>query len=168
MEEERLRRDGIDRKKFSHRRSNFPSLLCPRFAQRVRKPNPQQLVAVRMRLPNSLCPQVTGSLGQARSGDQRSAGDFEQNQRGERQRSTHGNQSSPSRNVQCGREFQQILAIFVGGADKHRNRQRQPWPLTTFILRRFFALNHLSHNVSRTPHRTLGAKSSRECCGFHR
>ena len=44
-------------------------------------------------------------------------------------------QRSPSGDVQGGSEFQEVLTALVPTADKNRNSERQPNPLTTFYAR---------------------------------
>ncbi len=81
-----------------------------------------QLIALGMGDPLRLGLHAAGRLGTRRRGGCGSAGDFEQDLRGEPQGATHGNQGSPGGDIPGGGEFQKLLAFQIPAADKNRNR----------------------------------------------
>lgn len=92
------------------------------------------MVALRVRNAKSACPQSSGGLRKGSSRNQRRAWNLQQNLRRERQRATHRNQRSPSRNVQSSSKLKHFFAVFVTAANKHWNCQRQAGPLAAFSL----------------------------------
>ena len=77
-----------------------------------------QVVAVGMGDPQSSGAKIASRLGQRICGSQGSAGDFQQNLRGERQRAANRHQSSARGDVQGGGEFQKFFSFFVPAANK--------------------------------------------------
>jgi hypothetical protein len=128
----------LDRKNFSHRRTNFPSRSSPhRLAsdQRMGEFQAEKMVTINMGYAHSTSSQDTRSLGKGVAGNQGCAGYLQQNLRGEWQRAPDGDQGASCGNIQCGGEFQQLLAVLIAAADKNGNRQRQAWPLPAFSFR---------------------------------
>jgi len=100
----------------------------------MRKLEADQLIPLGARTPDVARPKIPRGRGQIRRRKQGSAGDFQQNLRGERQRAAYGHQGSAGGNVQSRGKLQQLLAISVLTSDKNRNCQGQTRPITAFRL----------------------------------
>jgi hypothetical protein len=85
------------------------------------KLNPYQLVALGIGPPHDPALQIPGKPGQIGVCHRRSTGNFEQNLRGERQRTADSDQSTPGRNIQRGSKLQPFPVISLLAADKDRN-----------------------------------------------
>jgi hypothetical protein len=125
-------------KRFSHRRSKFPSAGLARggvIHKRVRKLQSNQVVTLGMGDPERSSADRAGSFGKARRGCQRRTGDFERNLRRERERPTHRNQRSSSRNVQGGGKLEELFSLFIPATDEYWDCQWQTWPLAALCFR---------------------------------
>ena len=138
----------LDRKNFSHRGNKFPSSRFPlRLAvhQGMRELKTQKVVAFHVGYADGSGTQDSRSLREGISRNQRSAGDFQQNLRGQRQGAADGDQRSARGNVQRGGEFQQFFSVLVAAADKDRDCQWQTRPLPAFC----FCPSSLQRNPSK-------------------
>jgi hypothetical protein len=118
---------------FSQRGSSFPWAGGPQsggFDQGTGEFEAHQVVAIRVRHPQRSRPQIASCLGQRVRDGEGSAGDFQQNLRGERQRAAHGDEGATRRDVKRGGEFEDLLAFFVAAAHEDRYRDRETRPLT--------------------------------------
>jgi len=127
----------LDRKNFSHRGNKFPSSRFPlRLAvhQGMRELKTQKVVAFHVGYADGSGTQDSRSLREGISRNQRSAGDFQRNLRGQRQGAADGNQRSARGNVQRGGEFQQFFSVLVAAADKDGDCEWQTRPLPAFCF----------------------------------
>ncbi len=141
--------DCTRRKNFSQRRSNFPSTRTPgrsMVEEWSDEFQSDQVISLSMGHPLCLGLQTAGRFRASGCGGRRSAGDLEQNLRGEPQGTPHGNQCSSGRNVPGGGKLKKFFAFLVMAADKYRDRQRQADPFAALI----FWLSSAQTNLSNT------------------
>ena len=127
----------ICRKKFSHRRTKFPSAgynLGGAVEEGAGELQAKQVVSVRMVNAHGSRAQCAGRPGKPRSRRQWRAWNLKEDLRRLRQGPPHGHQRSACADIQSGGEFQEFLTFFVPAPHKYRDRQRQSSPLPTLLL----------------------------------
>jgi hypothetical protein len=126
------------RKRFSHRRSKFPSggLAHRRvIQQRVGELQSNQVVTLGVRDPDRSSTDHAGGFGKGCGCGQGCTGDFKRNLRRERQRTTHRNQGASGGNVQGGGELEELFSLFIPAADEYWDCQWQTCPSATLCFR---------------------------------
>ena len=124
-------------KTFSHCRSKFPSrgkYLWDAVQQWPREFEADQVVALGVSHSQAACAQGTDGSGQHCRGRQRRTGDLEQNLRGGWKGSAHRHQSTPAADIEGSGKLKKLLALFIAGANKHRDGQGQSRPAATFFF----------------------------------
>ena len=127
--------DRTEGKLFHTGRSHFPSygaVLVAGLQEWARKFKAHQVVTFGVSYPHAFGPQSPGCLGKLSGRGERSAGNFEQNPRGERQRAANCNQRAGCTDIQSSGELEEVFALFITAANKNRNRQGKTRPDTAF------------------------------------
>ena len=117
-----------------------------------------QMVAIRVCHPQGSGAEIPCRFGEGVRRSQRSAGDFEQNLRGERQRAANRNQGTAGGNVQCGGKLEQIFAFFVAATNENRDSDGEARPLAPLGFGIRCALQTHPLDARYRLSRTLGAK----------
>ncbi len=120
-------------KRFSHRRSEFPSKwLCRSVGveQRAGEFQAHQVVALAMLHAQDPGSEVSRNSGQGSQRGQRGARNLQRNLCGGWDRAANRNQHAAGRDVEGGGKLKEFLVCVSAAPDKDGNRQRQSGPLS--------------------------------------
>jgi len=113
-----------------------------------------------MRDPKGASPQVARRLGQRTGGSQGSAGNFQQNLRGERQRAAYSHQGAPCRDIQRSGELKQVFAFLIAAANEngYGDGQAGPFAAIDFTICGTLQTHPSGREITPVPH--LGGQTT--------